>query len=60
MVKYDFKCNNCDHIFEIESSYGKEVKPKCPECRSSKVRKVILATSVHYKGDGFTLSKSEE
>lgn len=60
MIKYDFKCNDCFHVFEVESSYGDEVKPKCPKCRSSKVRKVILTTSVHYKGDGFTLSKSEE
>ena len=60
MVKYDFKCNNCGHVFEVESSYSDEIKPKCPECRSSEVRKVIPVTSVHYKGNGFTLSNSEE
>lgn len=60
MVKYDYKCEKCNHIFEIESSYNDEKKPKCPECRSSKVRKVILPTSVHFIGGDFTKSVSEE
>lgn len=60
MVKYDYKCEKCNYVFEVESSYTDDKKPKCPECRSSKVRKVILPTSVQYRGDGFTLSKSEE
>ncbi len=60
MVKYDFRCQGCGKIFEVESSYGEEIKPKCPECRSSKVRKIILATSIHYKGDGFTKSVSDK
>ena len=57
MVKYDYKCQKCNHVFEVESSYGDDKKPKCPECRSSKVKKIIvLPSSVIYRGDGFTKS----
>lgn len=55
MVKYDFRCERCGIVFEFETSYEEDRKPKCPECRSSKnVRKIILPTSIHYRGSGFT------
>lgn len=60
MVKYDYKCQVCNHVFEVESSYNDDRKPKCPECKSSKVRKIILPTSIHYRGDGFTKSVSDD
>lgn len=54
MVKYDYRCEKCGKQFEHESSYSDNKKPKCPECRSSKVRKIILPSSVVYRGEGFT------
>lgn len=54
MIKYNYKCLNCEKTFEVEYSYSDDKKPKCPECRSAKVRKIILPSSVIYRGEGFT------
>lgn len=54
MPNYMYICEKCRFKFEIFIYYSEDKKPKCPECRSSKVRKVILPSSVVYKGSGFT------
>ena len=60
MVKYDLKCLACATEFEIEKHYGDETKDRCPHCRSKMVKKIIrVSPSIHFKGDGFTLSNSE-
>ncbi len=59
MPKYDYICK-CGHTFEVEKSYADNRKEKCPKCKSVKVRKIIGLSPTHFKGDGFTLSKSEE
>lgn len=61
MIKYDYRCNNCEKKFTVETSYAdSDKKPKCPECRSKDVRKVIQISSVHFKGSGFTKSIAPE
>ena len=61
MIRYDYICRVCKTQFEVErKSYKDSKKVKCPNCKSSKVRKIIGAISVIYKGDGFTLANKSE
>lgn len=59
MPKYSYRCNSCGNEFEVEKHYNDNSKQKCPKCNSDKTRKIIGIPSISFKGDGFTLSKSE-
>ena len=54
MPFYDYKCNKCDHIWEVQHMMAEKPRLTCPECKSrgaSKMMPRIVATYV--KGDGF-------
>lgn len=60
MIRYDYICRDCKSEFEIQrKSYKDKKKAKCPNCNSSKVRKIIGVPSIQFIGEGFTLNKSE-
>lgn len=48
---YEYKCVNCNHIFELWQNVG-EAAPQCPEC-GSEVKKVFHPPRVIFKGSGF-------
>jgi len=60
-VRYQFKCNDCNTIFEITSSPTTIVGLKvfCPECSSDDVIRKYFSTAVIYKADGFYSSKEK-
>lgn len=41
MPRYDFACNKCDHRFERVCPFSEIEDTECPNCGSSKVKKVI-------------------
>ncbi|MAS33165.1 MAG: hypothetical protein CL610_04105 [Anaerolineaceae bacterium] len=41
MPLYDYKCPNCDHLFEARHSFN-ESAPPCPKCQQEDVQRVIL------------------
>lgn len=46
MPLYDFRCENCQRIFEVKASikeYEAGLHPTCPHCQSSLVRQIISA-----------------
>ena len=50
MPVYDYHCKSCGHDFILIESLGEHEEhegtlPKCPECKSQKVERVI--TGVH-------------
>ncbi len=54
MPTYDYKCNACDHTFELFQQMIDSVKKKCPECGELKLKRLIGAGSgVMFKGSGF-------
>ncbi|MBO8127236.1 MAG: zinc ribbon domain-containing protein [Firmicutes bacterium] len=58
MPIYEFQCQSCFHKFETLSRSG-DVTPECPQCGSSKVKKLL--SSFGFKGkaaDGTTTSSS--
>ena len=54
MPRYDFKCQKCGKAFEVAGSY--EVVSqihKCPDCKSSKTKRVFSPIGFILKGKGF-------
>ena len=51
MPLYDFKCTECEHVFEIIQKYI-DPNPKCEECGEPTIR-IISGTSFALKGDGW-------
>lgn len=52
MPLYAYKCNNCDHRFEIRQRYADDPLTVCPQCEGT-VRRVISQVGIVFKGSGF-------
>jgi putative FmdB family regulatory protein len=54
MPTYEYKCNACDHEFELFQSIKAPSVRKCPECGKLKVKRLIgIGAGVIFKGSGF-------
>jgi len=54
MPTYDYRCNGCEHEFELFQSMSAGVKKKCPECGKLKLERLIgIGSAVMFKGSGF-------
>jgi putative FmdB family regulatory protein len=54
MPTYDYVCDACKHEFEHFQSITSEVLKKCPQCKKSKLRRLIGAgAAIVFKGSGF-------
>ncbi len=54
MPTYEYKCEACDHEFELFQSIKAPAVRKCPECGKLKVKRMIgIGAGVIFKGSGF-------
>ena len=54
MPTYEYKCQACDHAFELFQSITAPSVRKCPECGKLKVKRLIgIGAGVIFKGSGF-------
>ncbi len=54
MPTYAYKCDHCEHDFELFQSITAQPVKKCPECKKSKVRRLIgTGAGIIFKGSGF-------
>jgi len=54
MPTYDYRCNACQHEFELFQSMKDRPKKKCPECGKSALERLIgTGAGVIFKGGGF-------
>lgn len=54
MPTYDYRCNACDHEFELFQSMKDAVKKKCPQCGKLALERLIgTGAAVLFKGSGF-------
>ncbi|MCP4456332.1 MAG: zinc ribbon domain-containing protein [Planctomycetes bacterium] len=54
MPTYAYKCDHCEHDFELFQSITAEPVKKCPECKKSRVRRLIgTGAGIIFKGSGF-------
>ncbi|PKB79172.1 MAG: hypothetical protein BZY88_14665 [SAR202 cluster bacterium Io17-Chloro-G9] len=52
MPRYDYRCVDCEHEFELRQSFSEAGSGTCPQC-SGAGRRVFHAVPVIYKGSGF-------
>ena len=52
MPRYDYRCTNCTHEFELVQSFREAGSGACPQC-SGPGQRVYHAVPVIYKGSGF-------
>ena len=54
MPTYEYRCDGCEHEFELFQSMTDRVKRKCPECGEPKLKRLIgPGAAVIFKGSGF-------
>ena len=52
MPRYDYRCSDCGHEFEVKQSFSDEPVAACPLCDID-ARRVIHSVPVVFKGSGF-------
>ena len=53
MAIYEYKCNTCNHKFEVLQKMDDLPLKKCPKC-GRKIRKLISPVAIIFKGSGWT------
>lgn len=54
MPTYDYRCNACNHEFELFQSMKDSPKRKCPACGKNALERLIgTGAAVLFKGSGF-------
>ena len=52
MPIYEYQCQKCQQILEVQQSFSEQALTICPDCQG-KLQKVISAPRVIFKGKGF-------
>lgn len=52
MPLYDYKCSQCEHIFEVQQRITEEPLEYCPKCKGP-IKRLISAAGIIFKGSGF-------
>lgn len=57
MPTYDYKCDACEHVWELFQSIKAEPERKCPSCGKKKAKRLIGAgAGLIFKGSGFYIT----
>ena len=58
MPWYDFQCESCGNVFELQRSMNDTSKAKCKNCGSTRTVKIYSAAGIQFKGGGFYATDS--
>ena len=53
MPTFDFRCQNCNQVFEFSRPFGSKEVPVCPKCKSKKTEKLMSSPAIVFKGSGW-------
>ena len=54
MPTYDYRCESCDHEFELFQQMSAAVETVCPECGEESLRRLVgTGGGILFKGSGF-------
>ena len=57
MPTYEYKCDNCGHLFDFYQSMNDDKLTKCPECGKETLKRLIgTGGGLIFKGSGFYLT----
>ncbi|MEZ5338480.1 MAG: zinc ribbon domain-containing protein [bacterium] len=59
MPLYDFQCEECGEVFEVERSMTDNSKESCPKCKSRRTVKVFSSAGIQFRGSGFYVTDSK-
>jgi len=60
MPTYDYKCTNCNHVFEYFQSMNDDPLSQCPECGGEVKRMIGGGSGLIFKGSGFYVNDSKK
>jgi putative FmdB family regulatory protein len=52
MAKYDYKCNTCNDIIEIDHKHDEHIFRKCKVC-GDELQRIYSPPGITFKGPGF-------
>lgn len=58
MPLYTYRCNDCNHQFDIRQRMSDDPLQECPTCEGQ-LRKVINSVGVVFKGSGFYVTDNK-
>jgi putative FmdB family regulatory protein len=53
MAKYDYKCKNCGHEFEVTQKMTDNKLTMCPKCNHDSLKRLVRRTDFILKGGGW-------
>ena len=53
MPIYEYKCQNCGHLFEVLQRISEEPLSDCPKCKKDALKKLVSAPNFRLKGEGW-------
>jgi len=56
MPTYDYKCNNCQKVFEMFHRINENPQIHCPSCGSIARKMLSLHSGLIFKGSGFYIT----
>jgi len=57
--KYEYRCTQCDHTFDVYQTFSDSALTECPECGGA-LRKVFGSLGVTFQGSGFYRNDSRQ
>lgn len=52
MPTYEYRCDDCEHQFEVFQKMSDDAVEECESC-GSPVRRLLFPVAIHFKGSGF-------
>jgi putative FmdB family regulatory protein len=56
---YDYKCTNCEHLYEVREGFDAPSRQACPSC-GAVAKRVLHAPPIVFKGSGFYITDSRK
>jgi len=56
MPTYEYRCDKCNHEFEVFQLITEEPLSRCPKCRGKVTRLISAGAGLIFKGSGFYIT----
>jgi putative FmdB family regulatory protein len=53
MPLYEYRCDECEHVFEALQKMSDDSLVQCPACEKPTLKKLMSAAGFRLKGDGW-------
>ncbi len=56
MPLYEYRCENCGHVFEVIQKFSDPPAEHCPSCGKGPVQKQMSSPAIQFKGSGWYIT----